>query len=163
MTRETMATIRIQSADFDAAAEVAALTRGRTDIGAVVTFTGLCRDEGARLAALELEHYPGMAEEEVARVVAEAQARWPLQGVTVIHRHGRIVPGENIVLVVAASRHRLAAFEAASFLMDYLKTRAPFWKKEHHVDGTAGDWVAAKDEDDAAAERWQRAAPAATR
>ncbi len=150
------ATIRIQNEDFDAAAEAAALAAGRADIGAVVTFTGLCRDEAGRLAALELEHYPGMAEEEIERVAAEALERWPLMGVTAIHRYGRIEPGGNIVLVVTASAHRQAAFEAAAFLMDYLKTRAPFWKKEHNVDGSSGDWVAAKDEDDDAADRWQR-------
>ena len=149
-----MTSVRIQREDFDAAAEVAALTRWRTDIGAVVTFTGLCRAEGGKLAALELEHYPGMAEEEISRVVTEAQARWPLQGVIVIHRYGKIAPGENIVLVVTASSHRAAAFEAAEFLMDYLKTRAPFWKKEHNADGTSGAWVEAKDDDDRAAERW---------
>jgi molybdopterin synthase catalytic subunit len=151
--------VRIQAEDFDAAAEVAALTGGRHDVGAVVTFTGLCRDEGGRLAALELEHYPGMAEAEVARVVEEARARWPLQGVTVIHRYGKIRPGANIVLVATASAHRRAAFEAAEFLMDYLKTRAPFWKREHRVDGSAGTWVEAAAADDAAADRWS--APAA--
>ena len=147
--------VRIQAEDFDAAAEVAALTGGRRDIGAVVTFTGLCRDEAGRLAALELEHYPGMAEAEVARVVEEARARWPLQGLTVIHRYGKIRPGDNIVLVATASAHRHAAFEAAAFLMDYLKTRAPFWKREHLKDGSSGDWVQARDEDDTAAERWR--------
>ena len=146
--------VRIQSEPFDAAAEGAALTAGRRDIGAVVTFAGLCRSEGDALAALELEHYPGMAEEEIGRVVDEARARWPLLGVTVIHRHGRIAPGEGIVLVVAAASHRAAAFAAAEFLMDYLKTRAPFWKKEHRADGTSGDWVAATAADDRAAERW---------
>ena len=149
-------TVRVQSQDFDAAAESAKITHGRHDIGAVVTFTGLCRDEGGTLAALELEHYPGMAEEEIGRVVDQAVTRWPLQGVTVIHRFGKIAPGAQIVLVVTASSHRIAAFEAASFLMDYLKTRAPFWKKEHRKDGSQGDWVAAKDEDDAAMERWER-------
>lgn len=148
------ATVRVQREDFDAAAEVRSLTDGRTDVGAVVTFTGLCRDEAGTLAALELEHYPGMAEAEIARVAAEAAARWPLAGLVAIHRHGLIEPGGNIVLVVAASAHRAAAFEAASFMMDYLKTRAPFWKKERHVDGTAGEWVEAKAGDDAAAERW---------
>ncbi len=147
-------TIRVQHEDFDAALESAKLTQGRTDIGAVVTFAGLCRDEGGKLAALELEHYPGMAEEEMGRVVDQAIERWPLQGVTVIHRFGKIEPGAQIVLVVTASSHRVAAFEAATFLMDYLKTRAPFWKKEHHKDGTTGEWVEAKDVDDAAAARW---------
>ena len=146
--------VRVQAQAFDVAAETERLTRGRSDIGAVVTFTGLCRDEAGMLVALEIEHYPGMAEAEIARVDAEAQARWPLAGVTIIHRYGRIAPGEPIVLVVTASRHRDAAFAAASFLMDYLKTRAPFWKKEHRVDGTSGDWVAAKDTDETAAARW---------
>ncbi len=147
--------IRIQAEDFDAAAEVEALTAGRAGIGAVATFTGLCRDEGGRLAALELEHYPGMAEEELARVAEAAAARWPLQGIVVIHRFGLIAPGGRIVLVAAASAHRRAAFEAAEFLMDYLKTRAPFWKREHLSDGSTGAWVEAKTEDDSAAERWQ--------
>jgi len=146
--------IRVQHEDFDAALESAKLTQGRKDIGAVVTFAGLCRDEGGKLAALELEHYPGMAEEEIGRVVDQAIERWPLQGVTVIHRFGKIEPGAQIVLVVTASSHRIAAFDAATFLMDYLKTRAPFWKKEHHKDGTAGDWVEAKEADDDAAARW---------
>jgi len=153
------ASVRIQREAFDVAAEIDALTRGRAEIGAVVTFTGHCRDEGGRLAALELEHYPGMAEAEVGRVVAEAQARWPLQGVTAIHRFGTIVPGDGIVLVATASAHRAAAFAAAEFLMDYLKTRAPFWKREHLSDGTIGQWVEAKGEDDAAAERWAQARP----
>ncbi len=148
--------VRVQAGDFDVAAEIAALTAGRTDIGAVVTFTGLCRDEAGRLVALELEHYPGMAEAEIARIAAEAMARWPLQGLTAIHRHGRIEPGQNIVLVVAASSHRQAAFEAANFLMDYLKSRAPFWKKEHRADGSEGGWVEAKEADDHAAARWDR-------
>lgn len=149
-----VSTVRIQREDFSAAAEIAALTEGRTDVGAVVSFTGLCRDEGGTLEALELEHYPGMAETQVARVVEEAQARWALQGATVIHRYGRIRAGENIVLVATASAHRSAAFEAAEFLMDFLKTRAPFWKREHRRDGTIGGWVEAKAEDDAAADRW---------
>ena len=149
------ATVRVQPEPFDASAEAAALTAGRTDVGAVVTFVGLCRDEGETLAALELEHYPGMAEEEISRVVAEACARWPLSGATAIHRYGRIAPGEPIVLVVTASPHRAAAFAAAEFLMDWLKTRAPFWKKEHRTDGTSGDWVEARAADDAAAERWE--------
>jgi molybdopterin synthase catalytic subunit len=143
------------AADFDIATEIAALGEGRADTGAIVTFTGLCRDEAGRLAALELEHYPGMAEAEVARVVEEARSRWALTGLTVIHRFGKIVPGQNIVLVVAASAHRREAFEAASFLMDYLKTRAPFWKREHLHDGTLGPWVEAKGEDEEAAQRWR--------
>jgi molybdopterin synthase catalytic subunit len=149
--------IRIQAEDFDAAAEAAALTAGRTDIGALVTFTGLCRSEEGRLAALELEHYPGMAEDEIGRVAAEARTRWPLQGLTIIHRYGVLAPGANIVLVVTASAHRFAAFEAASFLMDYLKTRAPFWKKERTPDGVSTGWVAAKDADTEAAARWETA------
>lgn len=149
-----MATIRIQAEAFDTAAETAALAQGRGDIGAVVAFTGLCRDEDGRLSALELEHYPGMAEAEIARMAAQAETRWPLKGLTVIHRFGLIRPGEPIVLVLAASAHRHAAFEAAEFLMDYLKTRAPFWKREHLADGTTGAWVEAKDADDAAMERW---------
>ncbi|MGH6782299.1 MAG: molybdenum cofactor biosynthesis protein MoaE [Sphingomonadaceae bacterium] len=146
--------VRIQREDFDLNAEVAALTRDRADIGAVVTFAGLCRDEAGKLAALELEHYPGMAEAEIGRVAAEAVERWPLNGLVAIHRYGLIRPGEQIVLVVAASRHRRAAFEAAEFLMDYLKTRAPFWKREHLSDGTIGGWVEAKADDDTAAARW---------
>ncbi|WP_134496321.1 molybdenum cofactor biosynthesis protein MoaE [Microvirga pakistanensis] len=149
-----MATIRIQAEPFDPAAETAVLTGGRGDVGATVAFTGFCRDEGGRLSALELEHYPGMAEAEIARIAGEAQARWSLSGLTVIHRHGLIRPGEPIVLVLAASAHRRAAFEAAEFMMDYLKTRAPFWKREHLKDGTAGAWVEAKESDDAATERW---------
>jgi molybdopterin synthase catalytic subunit len=148
------ATIRIQAEGFDAAAETAALTGGRADMGAVVAFTGFCRDEGGRLSALELEHYPGMAEAEIARIAQEAQRRWPLLGLTVIHRVGKIRPGEEIVLVLAASAHRRAAFEAAEFLMDYLKTRAPFWKREHLRDGTTGGWVEAKSQDEEATGRW---------
>ncbi len=148
------ATIRIQAGGFDAAAETEALTWGRADMGAVVAFTGFCRDEGGRLAALELEHYPGMAEAEIARIAVEAERRWPLLGLTVIHRVGRIRPGEGIVLVLTASAHRRAAFEAAEFLMDYLKTRAPFWKREHLKDGTIGGWVEAKAQDDEATGRW---------
>jgi molybdopterin synthase catalytic subunit len=146
--------IRLQSEDFDAGAEAATMTRGRTDMGAVVTFTGICRDNeaGHGVAAMTLEHYPGMAEAEIARHVAEAERRWPLLGVTVIHRHGRMVPGDNIVLVVVAAAHRGEAFSAAEFLMDYLKTQAPFWKREERPDGAA--WVEAKSTDDAAAGRW---------
>lgn len=147
--------VRIEAADFDIAAEIAALTAGRTDIGAVVTFTGLCRDEGGTLAALELEHYPGMAEAEIRRIADEAAQRWTLDGLVVIHRHGKIGPGGNIVLVIAASRHRHAAFEAASFLMDFLKTRAPFWKKQHTKGGDASQWVDAREADDAATARWK--------
>jgi molybdopterin synthase catalytic subunit len=156
-----ISTIRLQREAFDAGAETEGMTRGRTDIGAVVTFTGLCRadENGKPIASLTLEHYPGMAEAEIARHVAEASARWPLLGVTVIHRYGRIVPGEGIVLVATASSHREAAFAAASFLIDYLKTRAPFWKQVQTVAGTT--WVDAKTADDLAAERWS--APPARR
>ena len=149
------ATIRLQREAFDVAAETTALTRGRSDVGAVVTFTGICRgDEGGKpIAALTLEHYPGMAEAEIERHVAEAAERWPLIGVTVIHRYGRITPGEDIVLVVTTSSHRQAAFAAAEFLMDYLKTTAPFWKQVEQAGGKT--WVEAKGADDAAAERWR--------
>jgi molybdopterin synthase catalytic subunit len=146
--------VRIQREPFDAAAESAKLSRGRGDVGALVAFTGICRGEeaGQPIAALTLEHYPGMAEAEIERHVAEAQARWPLKGVTVIHRYGRIAPGEDIVLVVTASSHREAAFAAAEFLMDFLKTRAPFWKQiERGGDKT---WVEAKRADDDRAARW---------
>lgn len=146
--------VRIQREDFDIAAEIAALTQDRRDIGAIVSFSGLCRDEDGRLAALELEHYPGMAEAEIARVAGEAAERWPLTGLVAIHRFGLIEPGGQIVLVVAASAHRRAAFEGAEFLMDYLKARAPLWKREHLTDGTVGGWVEAKASDDAAAGRW---------
>ena len=148
-------TIRLQREAFDTAVEVAKLTSGRTDVGAVVTFTGICRadENGEKISALTLEHYPDMAETEIARHVEEANKRWPLLGVTVIHRHGRIAPGEDIVLVVATSSHREAAFAAASFLMDYLKTRAPFWKQVEKPSGKT--WVEAKAADDAAADRWK--------
>ena len=147
--------VSIQPEPFDTAAEIArveAALAGRA--GAVVSFSGLCRDEDGRLAALELEHYPGMAEAEIGRVVDEARARWPVQAVRVIHRHGLVRPGEGIVLVITAAPHRKAAFAAADFLMDYLKTRAPFWKREHRADGGQGGWVAATQADDAAAEAW---------
>jgi len=151
-------TVRLQSEDFDVAAESAALARGRTDIGALVTFTGICRDaeSGDPIAALTLEHYPGMAEAEIMRHVDQAKARWPLLGVTVIHRHGRIEPGQNIVLVITASSHRESAFAAAEFLMDYLKTQAPFWKQVEGKIGTT--WVNAKETDDAAVARWAKPA-----
>lgn len=147
--------VRVQAESFDAGAEAACLTHGRTDLGAIVTFTGLCRDEGGTLAALEIEHYPGMAEAEISRVTEDASGRWPLEAILVIHRFGEIKPGEPIVLVITASAHRAEAFEAAAFLMDYLKTRAPFWKKQHLVDETSAGWVEAKEQDDAAARRWK--------
>jgi molybdopterin synthase catalytic subunit len=148
--------IRVQTADFDVGAETRALLAGRTDVGAIVTFTGTVRGEvvGRPLAVMSLEHYPGMTEAELARIEAEAHARWPLQASLVIHRIGDLRPGYNIVLVIAASAHRQAAFDAAAFLMDYLKTRAPFWKKETGVDGV-GAWVDARDVDDRAAARWR--------
>jgi molybdopterin synthase catalytic subunit len=155
------ATICLQREPFDAAVETEKLAGGRTDIGAVVAFTGICRGEenGAPIAALTLEHYPGMAEAEIARHVGEAERRWSLLGVTVVHRYGRIAPGEGIVLVLTASSHRQDAFAAAEFLMDYLKTRAPFWKQVESANGTS--WVEAKQSDDSAADRWQ--APPARR
>lgn len=149
--------VKLQQGGFDVAREIKALTAGRTDIGAVVTFTGICR-EGVgdqRITAMTLEHYPAMAQAELERIEAEAWARWPLQGSTILHRYGRILPGEDIVLVVTASAHRQAAFEAASFLMDFLKTRAPFWKLEETVTGDA-HWVAAKSTDDDASARWHK-------
>jgi len=150
------ATIRIQEADFDIAQEIAALTKGRGDVGAVVTFSGICRgsENGEPIAALTLEHYPGMAEAEIKRHTDEAMSRWPLTGLTVIHRVGRITPGENIVLVLAASAHRQAAFQAAEFLMDYLKANAPFWKREESQKGTS--WIEARGHDDDAAARWTK-------
>lgn len=148
-------TIRVQTQDFDPAAEAKLLTRDDAGIGAVVTFTGLCRDEGGALSALELEHYPGMAEAEMTRIARLAIERFDLRGLTAIHRYGKIATGDNIVLVIAASSHRQAAFDGANFVMDYLKTAAPFWKKEHGTDGTAGGWVSAKDADDSAKEKWR--------
>ena len=149
-------TVRITESAFDVAAETAALSRGRTDIGAVVAFSGICRDseDGGTIASLTLEHYPGMAEAEIARHVEEAGTRWPLLGVRVVHRVGRVTPGETIVLVACASKHRQAAFAAAEFLMDFLKTRAPFWKKVEQASGVT--WVEANEKDDDAAARWTK-------
>ena len=151
-----MATIRLQREDFDVAAEQRKLSEGKGEVGAVVTFTGICRGGEGKdaISSLTLEHYPGMAEEEIARHVAEAEQRWALKGVTVIHRHGRMMPGDNIVLVVTASSHRGDAFAAAEFLMDYLKTSAPFWKQEERTGDANKNWVEAKGSDQAAAERW---------
>lgn len=148
--------VRVQREDFDVGKEIDRLTAERTDIGAVVTFTGRVRGEanGQPITSMTLEHYPGMTEQELARVEAEACERWPLQASLIIHRIGELKPGDNIVLVVTTSAHRQAAFEAAEFLMDYLKTRAPFWKKEAGPDGR-GTWVDARDSDEAALERWQ--------
>ncbi len=146
--------VKVQREDFDLQAEIDQLTFGRHDIGAVVTFSGLCRDEGGALGALELEHYPGMAEAEITRIARLAIERFELLGLTAIHRYGKISPGENIVLVIAAAPHRQAAFDGANFVMDFLKTSAPFWKKEHGKDGTEGGWVSARDADDAARAKW---------
>ena len=153
----TPVSIRVQHEDFDAGVEARALTDGRIDVGAVVTFIGTVRGEanGRTLMSMTLEHYPGMTEGELRRIADEAAGRWPLQGVRVIHRVGELRPGANIVLVAVASKHRHAAFEAAEFLMDYLKTRAPFWKKETGTDGV-GHWVDARESDDEALARWAR-------
>src|SRR3982750_2437248 len=141
-------TIRIQEADFDIAQEIAALTRNRSDVGAVVSFSGICRgsENGEPLAGLTLEHYPGMAEAEIKRHADEAISRWPLTGLTVVHRVGRITPGENIVLVLAASQPPQGGCSGAQFLMDYLKANAPFWKREESAKGTS--WVEARGHDD---------------
>ena len=147
--------IRIQQEDFDINAEIDKLTKDRTDVGAVVTFSGLCRGEGDTLSALELEHYPGMAEAEITRIAEQAMKRFGLLGMTAIHRYGKIKPSENIVLVIATSPHRQASFDGANFLMDFLKTRAPFWKKNHRADGGDGGWVDAKDADDNALGKWE--------
>lgn len=147
--------IRVQREDFDAGAEIAALSQGNTAIGGVAAFIGLVRDiaGGEAVSAMTLEHYPGMTEKQLARVEAEACARWPLQASLVIHRYGRLAPGERIVLVVTASAHRAAALESCQFLIDWLKTRAPFWKREETPDGAR--WVAARASDEAAAGRWR--------
>ncbi len=144
--------IRVQTQDFDIAAELAALKDGRTDIGAIVSFIGTVRDADGDVTEMTLEHYPGMTETELERIEAEAHARWPLQASLIVHRTGTLKPGDNIVLVITASEHRDAAFDAAKFLMDYLKTSAPFWKRETGPDGSK--WVEAKAGDDAAAARW---------
>lgn len=146
--------IRVQTEDFDIGAEIAGLRAGRTDIGAVVSFTGTVRDQDGAVSEMTLEHYPGMTEKELEKIEAEAHARWPLQASLIVHRVDALKPGDNIVLVVTASAHRDAAFDAAKFLMDYLKTSAPFWKRESGPKG--GTWVEAKDSDDAATARWSR-------
>jgi molybdopterin synthase catalytic subunit len=146
-------TARVQREDFDIAAEVAALTAGRTDVGAIVTFTGRVRGQEGGVSAMTLEHYPGMTEAELSRIETEAQARWPLEASLIVHRVGALKPGDNIVLVVTISAHRHAAFEAAGFLMDYLKTRAPFWKKETDSSGKE-IWVEASEGDEEAVRRW---------
>jgi molybdopterin synthase catalytic subunit len=146
--------VRVQREDFDVAAEMMALRKGRKDIGAIVTFTGLVRDtaKGEQISAMELEHYPGMTEKALQKIEVEAASRWPLQASMIVHRYGPLEPGEQIVLVITASPHRQAAFEAAEFLMDYLKSRAPFWKKEQTLDG--GRWVDARESDEDALKRW---------
>lgn len=147
-----MIQVRVQPEAIDIAVATQGLTQGRTDVGALVSFVGHVRaDDG--LVALTLEHYPAMTERQLRAIAAEAATRWPLLGGTVIHRYGRMTPGEAIVLVAVTSAHRAAAFEAAEFLMDWLKTRAPFWKQEDR--GSEQQWVAAKASDDTAAERWQ--------
>ena len=153
-----MARVLVQTADFDIGAETTAITQGRTDIGGIGCFIGTVRASttGERpLEAMTLEHYPGMTQRALQRIAAEAEQRWNLLGCTVIHRHGRLSLGANIVLVIAASAHRQAALDATSFLIDWLKTKAPFWKQEHFVDGT-DHWVEAKATDDAAAARWAK-------
>ncbi|WP_126975434.1 molybdenum cofactor biosynthesis protein MoaE [Frigidibacter oleivorans] len=145
--------VRVQAEAFDHGAEVAAFGQGGRDTGAVVTFLGIVRDDSGRMTAMEIEHYPGMTERALQAIEAEARARWDLTDCLILHRHGRLAPGEPIMMVATGSRHRAAAFAAAEFLMDYLKSRAPFWKKEIGDDGAA--WVAARDEDEAALSRWQ--------
>ena len=151
--------IRVQEQPFDAGAELAALKAGRTDIGGTVMFLGTVRDlsEGAEVRAMTLEHYPGMTEKALEEIEAEARRRWPIDASLVIHRYGRLEPGEDIVLVITASAHREAAFEACHFLIDWRKTKAPFWKLEENPEGAS--WVAAKDSDDNAAARWEKPAP----
>ena len=145
-------TVRVQSDGFDTGAVLSEFTKGRTDIGAVASFTGVVRDTGGDLEHMEIEHYPGMTEKAIGAIADEARTRWSLADVLVIHRHGQLRPGEVIMMVATASAHRQAAFEAAEFLMDYLKSRAPFWKKEHTSRGA--DWVAAKATDEASLDRW---------
>ena len=142
----------VQAQAFDAGAELNAFTAGVVGAGAVVSFTGIVRDASAKLKAMEIEHYPGMTEAAISAIMEEAQVRWQLTDALVIHRHGSLAPGEAIMMVATAAPHRLAAFQAAEFLMDYLKSRAPFWKKEVGLDGAT--WVAAKDEDETALTRW---------
>ncbi len=146
--------VRVQREDFDLGAELAALRAGRTDIGALVSFTGLVRDsaDGEPVTSMELEHYPAMTAKALEAIEAEAHGRWPLQASLILHRFGPLAPGDQIMMVATASKHRAAAFEAAQFLMDYLKSRAPFWKKEANAAG--GTWVDARDEDETAIGRW---------
>ena len=147
--------IRVQTDDFDIQAEIEKLRQDRADIGAIVTFTGTVRDmaKGEPISSMELEHYPGMTEKQLSEIEQQAHERWPLLGSTIIHRYGKLEPGDNIVLVITLSSHRQAAFEAAEFLMDFLKSKAPFWKKESPVEGQA-NWVDAKESDTDALTRW---------
>jgi molybdopterin synthase catalytic subunit len=144
--------IRVQEAPFDLGAEANAFAARQTGMGAVVTFTGIVRDLGGDLAAMEIEHYPGMTEKALRAIADEAANRWQIGDALILHRHGRLAPDEMIMMVATASRHRADAFQAAAFLMDFLKSRAPFWKKE--VTGEGADWVAARDEDEDALSRW---------
>jgi len=155
--------IRVQQEDFDVGAEIAAIKDGRTDIGAIVSFTGTVRDQNGQVAGevseMTLEHYPGMTEQELTRIETDAHARWPLQASLIVHRVGTLKPGDNIVLVITASAHRDAAFDAARFLMDYLKTNAPFWKRETGPGGS--NWVEPKAQDATAHARWRESKDAA--
>lgn len=144
--------VRVQAELFDAGAELNSFAQGRTDVGAVVSFTGVVRDTGGNLQEMQIEHYPGMTQSAIAKIVDEAMRRWDLADALVIHRYGPLKPGAPIMMVATAAAHRAAAFEAADFLMDYLKSRAPFWKKE--VTSAGADWVAAKDADEDALKRW---------
>ncbi len=155
-----MACIRVQAADFNVGACFAEITAGRTDIGGIGCFVGTVRDSagGRRISAMTLEHYPAMTEASLARIAAEAERRWSLLGCMLVHRVGRLLPGETIVLVLAAAPHRQAALDATGFLIDFLKTQAPFWKKEEFVDGGDAAWVEARGGDDDAAARWTAAA-----
>jgi molybdopterin synthase catalytic subunit len=152
--------IRVQEAPFDVGAELEALRAGRTDIGALASFVGLVRDHAGEQAtlAMTLEHYPGMTEKKLAEIEAEARARWPLQACLIVHRYGRMLPGEPIVLVATASQHRAAALDACAFLIDWLKTQAPFWKLEETPEDAAAAprWVEARETDERAAARWRR-------
>jgi molybdopterin synthase catalytic subunit len=150
--------VRVQTEDFDIGVEIARLCRANPKVGAIASFIGVVRDvnEGESVNEMTLEHYPGMTERALEQIVAEAKARWDIVDVLVVHRVGRLAPNDQIVLVVVTGAHRGEAFAACEFVMDYLKTRAPFWKKEHHSDGSVGDWVGAKEKDDAAAGRWER-------
>lgn len=150
-------TISVAPGDFDVAADMVALSEGRLDMGAIASFVGLCRDEGGQLSALELEHYPGMAEAELSSIAAEAAQRWPLMGIVIRHRYGQIQPGERIVAVICAASHRGAALAATDFIMDFLKSRAPFWKKEHRHKESKPGWVDAREADETALKRWEGA------